>query len=185
MKTVGLLIIIFAMALSATNTTTDSVYEFKPTNINGEETSLSEFKGNVMLIVNTASECGYTPQYEGLQALYEQYKDQGLVVLGFPANNFGGQEPGTDEEIKQFCKVNYDVTFPMFSKVSVKGEEQHPLFEYLTSAQNDDFTGTIKWNFEKFLIGKDGTLKHRYRSDTKPQSKEILRAKKKGLNSWV
>lgn len=183
MKTAGLLIIIFAMALGTANTTIDSVYEFKPTNINGEETSLSKFEGNVMLIVNTASECGYTPQYEGLQALYEKYKDQGLVVLGFPANNFGGQEPGTDEEIKQFCKVNYDVTFPMFSKVSVKGKDQHPLFNYLTSAQNPEFTGTIKWNFEKFLIGKDGTLKHRYRSDTKPQSEEILEAIEKELSS--
>jgi glutathione peroxidase len=183
MKTVSLLIIVFAMTLGTINTTADSVYEFKPTNIDGKETSLSEFKGNVLLIVNTASECGYTPQYEGLQALYEQYEDQGLTVLGFPANNFGGQEPGTDEEIKQFCKTNYDVTFPMFSKVSVKGEDQHPLFEYLTTAQNPDFTGTIKWNFEKFLVGKNGTLKHRFRSDVEPKSEEILRAIEKELNS--
>lgn len=183
MKTFGLLIIVFAMAWGAINTTADSVYEFKPTNIDGKETSLSDFKGKVMLIVNTASECGYTPQYEGLQALYEEYKDQGLVVLGFPANNFGGQEPGTDEEIKQFCKVNYDVTFPMFSKVSVKGGDQHPLFEYLTTAQNSDFTGEIKWNFEKFLISSNGTLKHRFRSDAEPRSEEILRAIEKELNS--
>lgn len=183
MKTAGLLIIIFMMSLSGTNTTTDTVYEFKPTNINGEETSLEEFEGKVMLIVNTASECGYTPQYEGLQSLYEEYNDDGLEVLGFPANNFGGQEPGTDEEIKQFCKVNYNVTFPMFSKVSVKGDDQHPLFEYLTSAPNPDFTGEIKWNFEKFLIGKDGTLKHRFRSDAEPESEEILRAIETELNS--
>lgn len=183
MKTAGLLIIIFMMSLNATNTTTDTVYEFKPTNINGEETSLEEFEGKVLLIVNTASECGYTPQYEGLQSLYEQYNDKGLEVLGFPANNFGGQEPGTDEEIKQFCKVNYDVTFPMFSKVSVKGEDQHPLFEYLTSAPNPNFTGEIKWNFEKFLVGKDGKLKHRFRSDVEPESEKIFRAIETELNS--
>lgn len=171
------------MASGAVNTTADSVYEFNLTNIDGKETSLNDFEGEVMLIVNTASECGYTPQYEGLQALYEKFSDEKFVVLGFPANNFGGQEPGTDEEIKQFCKVNFDVTFPMFSKVSVKGEDQHPLFEYLTSAENPDFTGTIKWNFEKFLIGKDGTLKHRFRSDTEPNSEEILKAIEKELNS--
>lgn len=183
MKTVGLMIIFSMLAFSTVDTTIDSVYEFKPTNINGKETSLSEYKGKVLLIVNTASECGYTPQYEGLQSLYEEYKDDGLVVLGFPANNFGDQEPGTDKEIKKFCKVNYNVTFPMFSKVSVKGEDQHPLFEYLTTAQNPDFTGAIKWNFEKFLIGKNGKLKHRYRSATTPQSDEIKRAIQKELNS--
>lgn len=183
MKTVGALIIFLAMSFSTADTTTDSVYEFKPTNINGKETSLSKYKGKVLLIVNTASECGYTPQYEGLQALYEEYKDDGLVVLGFPANNFGGQEPGTDEEIKQFCKVNYDVSFPMFSKISVKGNDQHPLFTYLTSADNPDFKGQIKWNFEKFLIDANGKLIHRYRSDVKPQNNEIIRAIEKELNS--
>lgn len=144
--------------------TPDSIYDFKPTNIDGKVTSLSKFKGNVLLIVNTASKCGYTPQYEGLQSLYETYKDQGFVVLGFPANNFGGQEPGTDEQIKQFCKVNYEVNFPMFSKVSVKG-------------------GEIEWNFEKFLIGKDGKLIRRFRSAKKPQSNDIKRAIEKTLNS--
>ncbi len=183
MKTVGLMIVLSMLTFATVDTTIDSVYEFKPTNINGKETSLSEYKGKVLLIVNTASECGYTPQYEGLQALYEEYKDDGLVVLGFPANNFGGQEPGTDKEIKKFCKVNYDVTFPMFSKVSVKGDDQHPLFKYLTTAQNPDFTGAIKWNFEKFIIGRDGKLKHRYRSDTTPQSNEIKKAIQKELNS--
>lgn len=183
MKITFLLIIFSMMSISTADTTANSVYDFKPTNINGEETSLSQYKGNVLLIVNTASECGYTPQYEGLQALYENYSKDGFNVLGFPANNFGGQEPGTDEEIKQFCKVNYDVSFPMFSKISVKGEDQHPLFEYLTSADNPDFTGEIKWNFEKFLISKDGTLLHRFRSDAKPQSNEIKRAIEKALNS--
>jgi glutathione peroxidase len=184
MKTIGLLIILLSMSLHSTDTTTtDSVYKFKTTNIDGEETSLKKYEGKVLLIVNTASECGYTPQYEGLQTLYEKYSDDGLVVLGFPANNFGGQEPGTDEEIKQFCKVNYDVSFPMFSKISVKGDDQHPLFSYLTTAENPDFTGEIKWNFEKFLIDKNGNLVHRYRSDVKPQSDDILRAIEKELNS--
>lgn len=183
MKTTVLLIILSLMSLNTVDTTTDSIYEFKPTNINGKETSLSEYKGKVLLIVNTASECGYTPQYEGLQTLYEDYKDKGLVVLGFPANNFGGQEPGTDKEIKKFCKVNYDVNFPMFSKVSVKGKDQHPLFKYLTSAPNNNFSGAIKWNFEKFLINKDGKLINRFRSATEPQSEEITRAIQQALNS--
>jgi glutathione peroxidase len=171
------------VTVTAGDKTADSVYEFKPTNIDGKETSLSEYKGKVLLMVNTASECGYTPQYEGLQAIYEQYKDDGLVVMGFPANNFGGQEPGTDEQIKKFCKVNYDVSFPMFSKISVKGDDQHPLFTYLTSAENPDFTGEIKWNFEKFLIDKQGKLVHRFRSDVTPQSDEITRAIEKELSS--
>ncbi|MCW9713849.1 glutathione peroxidase [Aliifodinibius salicampi] len=160
-----------------------SVYEFEPTNIDGEVTPLQKYEGKVLLIVNTASECGFTPQYEGLQNIYEKYNDQGFEVLGFPANNFGGQEPGSDEEIKQFCNVNYDVGFPLFSKISVKGEDQHPLFKYLTTASNPDFTGEIKWNFEKFLIGKDGELVHRFRSDTKPESDEILKAIETSLDS--
>ena len=171
------------MTLHATNNSTGSVYDFKPTNINGKETSLSTYKGKVLLIVNTASKCGYTPQYKGLQAIYEKYKDDGLIVLGFPANNFGEQEPGTDKQIKQLCEVNYDVTFPMFSKVSVKGEKQHPLFTYLTSESNPDFMGNIKWNFEKFLISKNGTLLRRYRSATTPESDQISRAIEKALNS--
>ena len=183
MKTTLLITLLSLMSVTAANTTADSIYEFKPTNINGKETSLSEFEGDVLLIVNTASECGYTPQYEGLQAIYEKYRDKGFKVLGFPANNFGGQEPGTEEEIKQFCKVNYGVSFPMFSKVSVKGDDQHPLFRYLTSAENPDFTGAIKWNFEKFLIDKNGKLIHRYRSSVKPQSEEITGAIQKALNS--
>lgn len=183
MKTLSLLVILSMVTITAGNKTADSVYEFKPTNIDGKETSLSKYKGKVLLIVNTASECGFTPQYEGLQTLYKKYNEDGLVIMGFPANNFGGQEPGTDKEIKQFCKVNYDVTFPMFSKISVKGEDQHPLFSYLTSASNPDFKGEIKWNFEKFLINRQGKLIHRFRSDVKPQSDEISRAIQKALSS--
>lgn len=174
MKTLLLLTVISFMAL--TSDTTDTVYQFQLNNIDGEEVAMDRYEGKVLLIVNTASECGYTPQYEGLQALYEKYGEEGLVVLGFPANNFGGQEPGTDEEIKQFCSVNFDVSFPLFSKVSVKGDDQHPLFAFLTSADNPDFTGEIKWNFEKFLIDRNGNLVHRFRTQTEPLSEELTAA---------
>lgn len=183
MKSLGFLIIISLSMLATTEKPIDTVYQFELNNIDGEATPLSKYEGNVLLIVNTASKCGYTPQYEGLQSLYKQYKDKGLVVLGFPANNFGGQEPGTDAEIKQFCRVNFDVGFPMFSKVSVKGSDIHPLFDYLTKQENPDFTGEIKWNFEKFLIDKNGNLIHRFRSAVKPQSDEIINAIDKALKS--
>ena len=151
-----------------------SVYDFKIITIEGKETDLSAYKGKKILIVNTASECGYTPQYEGLEKLYEKYKDK-LVIIGFPANNFGEQEPGKDSEIKSFCTKNYGVTFPMMSKVSVKGDDAAPLFKWLINQQNPDFTGDIKWNFEKFLIDENGKLIHRYRSNVKPLSEEITK----------
>lgn len=177
MKIVLLIALCFFSLLSIT----DSFYSFTLKTIQGSEQSLEIYKGKVVLVVNTASKCGYTPQYEGLQALYEQYKDQGFVVLGFPANNFMGQEPGTDEEILKFCTSKYNVSFPMFSKISVRGKDQHPLFTYLTKAENPDFTGDIKWNFEKFLISKDGKLLHRYRSSVKPESKELKAAIEEAL----
>jgi len=158
------------------NTNNDSIFDYKMKDIDGKEVSLDKYKGKVILVVNVASKCGYTPQYEGLQKLYETYKDDGLVILGFPANNFNGQEPGSDEEIKQFCTLNYGVEFPMFSKVSVKGEDQAELFSFLTQAQNPDFTGEIKWNFEKFLINKEGDLIRRFRSNIEPESDEIVSA---------
>lgn len=158
-----------------------NIYDFHLKNIDGKEVSLGQYEGKVLLIVNTASLCGYTPQYEGLEKLYKEYKDQGFVILGFPANNFGQQEPGTDTKIKQFCQTKYSVTFPMFSKVSVKGENQSPLFTYLTSEPNPDFTGEIKWNFEKFLIGKDGKLLHRFRSQVTPGSNQLSTAVRKAL----
>ncbi len=158
------------------NTVNESIYEFPVTDIDGNEMSLEKYKGKVILIVNVASKCGYTPQYEGLQNIYEEYKDEGLVILGFPANNFNGQEPGTEEDIKQFCTLNYGVTFPMSSKVSVKGEDQDPLFSYLTSLPNEDFEGEINWNFEKFLIDKEGNLTRRFRSKVEPESKELTSA---------
>lgn len=161
----------------------DSVYEYTLNNIDGEKISLKSFEGKVLLIANTASECGYTPQYEGLQKLHERYKDEGLVVIGFPANNFGGQEPGTEQEIKEFCEANYGVDFPLSSKISVKGNDIDPLFDLLTAKDNPDFTGAIKWNFEKFLVGKEGKLLRRFRSDVAPENNTILKAIDSALNS--
>ena len=149
-----------------------SVYEFKVASIDGKTIDLKKFRGKKLLIVNTASECGFTPQYKELQALAEKYKGK-LVVIGFPANNFGGQEPGSNLAIKQFCEKNFGVTFPLTEKVSVKGDDITPLFKYLTTADNPDFKGEIKWNFEKFLIDENGKLVHRYRSAVKPLSEEI------------
>jgi glutathione peroxidase len=174
MKTALLFLLLMAFGIS--NEAPNSIYDFKAENIDGEIISLDSYKGKTVLIVNVASKCGYTPQYEGLQALYQDHKDEGLVILGFPANNFKGQEPGTDEEIKQFCTLEYGVEFPMFSKVSVKGEDQAELFTYLTSLENPDFTGDINWNFEKFLISKEGKLLRRFRSNVKPQSEELVSA---------
>ncbi len=175
MKTIILLVTAISFLMANTERT-ESVYQYELNSIDGENISLSQFEGDVLLIVNTASECGFTPQYEGLQELYEQYSDQGFNVLGFPANNFGGQEPGTNKEIARFCEMNYGVTFPMFSKISVKGEDQHPLFTYLTNAENPDFTGEISWNFEKFLIDRNGNVVRRFKSKVKPMSEEITGA---------
>ena len=154
----------------------DSIYSFTFKDIDGNETNFEKYEGNVLLIVNVASKCGYTPQYEGLQKIYEDYKDQGLVIVGFPANNFKGQEPGSNEDIKQFCTLEYGVEFPMASKVSVIGDDQDPIFSYLTNLPNQDFDGDIKWNFEKFLINKDGELVRRFRSSVKPESEELTSA---------
>ncbi len=151
-----------------------TVYTFKLKTIDGKDFSLAKYKGKKLLIVNTASKCGFTPQYAELQKLADQYKDK-VVVVGFPANNFGGQEPGTNSEVKEFCQKNFGVTFPLSSKVSVKGDDIDPLFKYLTNEPNPDFTGEIKWNFEKFLIDENGKLIHRYRSTTKPLSDEITK----------
>jgi glutathione peroxidase len=139
--------------------------------------SLSEYKGKVILIVNVASKCGHTPQYEGLQKIYSEYQDQGLVVLGFPANNFRNQEPGTDQEIKEFCSLNYGVTFPMFSKISVKGDDIHPLYQFLTSEKtNPEFAGEISWNFNKFLIDRSGKIIARFESKDQPESEKVVAA---------
>jgi glutathione peroxidase len=152
--------------------TATSIHTFDFKTIDGKTMSFSDFKGKKILIVNTASKCGYTSQYEELEALYKQYNSK-LVVVGFPANNFAGQEPGTNSEISNFCKKNYGVTFIMASKVSVKGNDMDPLFKWLTSQDNPDFTGDIRWNFEKFLLDENGKLIHRYRSGTNPTDKKL------------
>jgi glutathione peroxidase len=151
-----------------------SIYDFTMKDIDGKDVKLDVYKGKVVMIVNTASRCGYTPQYKGLQKIYDQYKDRGFVVLGFPANNFMGQEPGTEAEIKEFCTLKYSVTFPMFSKISVTGTDQHPLYGFLTNkATNPEFPGDISWNFNKFLIDKNGKVVGRWGSKDKPEDEAV------------
>ncbi len=153
--------------------TTKSIYDFKVEGLEGGTIDFSKFKGKKILVVNTASKCGYTPQYEGLEKLYETYKDK-LVIVGFPANNFGGQEPGTNTEIQEFCKKNYGVTFPMAAKVSVKGDDTAPIFKWLCSkAENGVLDAEIKWNFGKFLLDEKGNLLQYFPSKVTPMSEEI------------
>lgn len=152
------------------------IYDYKLETLDGQPVDMSKYQGKVLLIVNTASKCGYTKQYAGLQALSEKYKTQGLEVLGFPANNFGGQEPGSAQEIGEFCKKNFGVTFDLFAKSSVKGDDKSPLFSYLTEKANPEKTGEIDWNFEKFLIARDGQLIDRYKSAITPDSDQLTGA---------
>ena len=148
-----------------------SVFDFSARRIGGVEETLEQYRGQVLLIVNTASKCGFTGQYSGLEALYQEYKSQGFCVLGFPCNQFGAQEPGTEEEIQSFCQINYGVTFPVFEKIDVNGAETHPLFVYM-KRQAKGVMGTqgIKWNFTKFLVGRDGAVVERYGPQVKPAS---------------
>ncbi|MFC3748511.1 glutathione peroxidase [Paenibacillus sp. GCM10012306] len=150
-----------------------SIYNFEAQTLRGEEESLSKYKGKVLLVVNTASKCGFTPQFKGLQEVYEKYKDRGFEILGFPSNQFAGQEPGESEEIAEFCEINYGVTFPMYEKVDVKGDEAHPLFKYL-SAEAPGLLGSksIKWNFTKFLVDQDGRVLKRFAPSTTPDQIE-------------
>jgi glutathione peroxidase len=160
----------------------DSVYEFTPKSIDGQPAPLSAYKGKVLLLVNVASKCGFTPQYKGLEAVYEEYKDKGLVVVGFPANNFMSQEPGTNEEIKTFCTRTYNVTFPMMSKISVKGDNQDDLYKYLTDkTAHPDTGGDIRWNFTKFLVDRKGNIVARFEPKTTPDSAEVKAAIEKAL----
>lgn len=171
-----------APAVLAADTATNGLYTIPVQRIDGTATNLSQYKGQVMLIVNVASRCGFTPQYAGLQKIYDTYKDRGLVVLGFPANNFGKQEPGSNEEIKQFCETRFHVTFPLFAKISVKGEDQHPLYKYLTGKDtNPVCAGEIAWNFNKFLIAKDGRILARFDSRATPESPAVTKAIEKAL----
>lgn len=161
-----------------------SVHEFTLKALNGTATPLASYKGKVMLIVNVASQCGYTYQYEGLQALFVKYKDRGLVVAGFPANNFGGQEPGSDVEIGAFCKSKYGVSFPMFSKISVAGTDQAPLYQFLTSkTANPKTAGEIPWNFTKYLVDRNGKVLARFDAAVEPDSKEITSAIEAALSA--
>jgi len=154
-----------------------SVYEFTLNSIDGAAAPLAAYKGKVLLLVNVASKCGFTPQYKALEAVYQNYQDKGLVIAGFPANNFGAQEPGTNEEIKTFCTRTYSVTFPMYAKISVKGADIAPLYEFLTKSTGGD----IKWNFTKFLIGKDGRIIARFESPVKPDSPDVTAAIEEAL----
>ncbi len=153
----------------------ETIYDISIDDIDGTPSSLSDYTGKAILIVNVASACGYTPQYTGLEALYENYKDQGLIVLGVPCNQFGSQESGTNAEIKEFCSTQFHVTFPMSTKVDVNGDNRHPLYEKLVG-DNSPFPGNIAWNFTKFLISKDGTIINRFESAVKPDSEEIIAA---------
>lgn len=171
----------------------DGLYDIPVKTIDGAETNLGAYKGKVLLLVNVASKCGLTPQYEGLQNLYGEYRGKGFEILGFPANNFMSQEPGTEEEIKEFCSTNYNVSFPMFSKISVKGDDQHQLYHYLTETKPDtdvndggleeklkgfgsvrSMPSEVLWNFEKFLIAKDGSIAARFAPDVKPDDDRLL-----------
>lgn len=149
-----------------------NIYQFEAELLEGENKSFSDYQGKVLLIVNTASKCGFTPQFAGLEKLYEKYKDQGLEVLGFPCNQFGGQDPGTNEQIGSYCQRNYGVSFPMFAKVNVKGPEAHVIFRYLTNNSKGILGNGIKWNFTKFLINKNGEVINRYAPTTKPEDIE-------------
>jgi glutathione peroxidase len=157
------------------------IYTFTLNSIDGQPAPLATYKGKVILMVNVASQCGYTPQYSALEATYEKYKDRGLVILGFPANNFGAQEPGTNEEIKTFCSRKYSVTFPMYSKISVKGADQAALYSYLTTETAPGLRGEIKWNFTKFLVDRNGNVVQRFEPEVTPDSKEVIAAIEKQL----
>ena len=162
-----------AIALAAAT----SVYSFTMKSIDGQPVSLSEYHGKVLMLVNVASKCGFTPQYSALESLYEKYKGQGLVIVGIPANNFGGQEPGTNEEIKKFCSTKYNVSFPMMSKVSVLGDDKTPLYAFLTDKSTDpQFAGDIKWNFTKFLFDRNGKPVARFEPNVTPDSPQVVDA---------
>lgn len=148
----------------------DNFYAYEAETLQGEKIPMKEYEGKAVLVVNTASKCGFTPQYKGLESLYQEYKTEGLVVLGFPCNQFGSQEPGDAEQITEFCEVNYGVSFPMFSKVDVNGSNAHPIFQYLKTQKGGILGNNIKWNFTKFLVDKNGKPVKRYASTTKPES---------------
>ena len=170
MKLIPLILVLIMSTLSAS-----TVYDHELLDIDGEKTSLSAHKGKVLLLVNVASKCGFTRQYKGLEELHQSYKDKGLVVCGFPCNQFGGQEPGSESEIKEFCSTKFGVSFPMFSKIDVNGEYRHPLYESIIG-ENGPLKGNVKWNFGKFLIGKDGVPLRRFEPRETPDSPKVISA---------
>ena len=157
----------------------EGFYALEAKSIDGKQISFSTYNGKVALVVNTASKCGLTPQYEALEKIYDKYKDKGFVILGFPSNDFLWQEPGTDEELKKFCQLKYDISFPMFTKNPVKGSDKQPVYKYLT--EQTKFTGEIEWNFSKFLVGKNGEVIGRFPAKTKPDAEEVIAAIEKAL----
>ena len=172
-----ILILMLCAACASLSAEPKSIYDFTMRSIDGDQVSLKSYHGKVVLLVNVASKCGFTPQYAGLEALYEKYKDRGLVIVGVPANNFMSQEPGTDEEIKKFCTNKYNVTFPMMSKVSVKGDDKTPLYVFLTGKDSDpQFGGDIKWNFTKFLFDRNGNPVARFEPNITPDSPQVTSA---------
>jgi glutathione peroxidase len=175
-RTRNYLLLGLVLLMAGTTFAASNIYDFTLPNIEGKPMPLTDFKGKVILMVNVASQCGYTPQYTALEAIYEKYKAQGFVIVGFPANNFGAQEPGTNEEIKTFCTRKYSVTFPMYSKVSVKGDDQTPLYQYLTKDTPAPIAGDIKWNFTKFLVDRKGNVVQRFESKVTPDSPEVTSA---------
>ena len=175
MKPLKPLLTSLVLAMTALAASAPSVRDIPVNDIDGKATSLKAYNGKVVLVVNVASKCGLTPQYEALEATYKKYSKQGFVIVGFPCNDFAGQEPGTAAEIKTFCKTKYDVTFPLMEKLHVKGAEQHPLYAALTGP-GAKFPGDIEWNFGKFLVGKDGTVLQRFSPKTKPDAPEVIEA---------
>jgi glutathione peroxidase len=175
--------LILSLLFSTTMFAASNVYDFTLNSIDGQPAPISAYKGKVLLLVNVASKCGFTPQYAALESIYEKYKDQGLVVMGFPANNFMSQEPGTNEEIKSFCSRTYSVKFPMYSKISVKNDDKAPLYQFLTDkTTNPQFGGEIKWNFTKFLVDRNGKIIGRFEPQVKPDSPEVVSAVEKALH---
>jgi glutathione peroxidase len=179
-----ILMVMLCVACASLAAQSKSIYDFTMKSIDGGQVSLGSYSGKVMLLVNVASKCGFTPQYAGLETLYEKYKDRGLVIVGIPANNFMQQEPGTDEEIKKFCSNKYNVTFPMMSKVSVLGDDQAPLYSFLTGKETDPkFSGDVKWNFTKFLFDRSGKPVARFEPNVTPDSPEVTAAIESALGS--
>lgn len=170
------LIILSLLSQFSLGANAKNFFELEATSIDNKNMSLSSYKGKVVLIANTASGCGYTPQYKNLQAISSKYSSKGLVVLGFPSNDFGGQEPGSNKEIKKFCELNYKVNFQIFTKLPVSGSNIQPVFKWLIENSPKDISGPVEWNFEKFLISKEGKLVKRYRSGTSPESSEVISA---------